>query len=79
MRSARSDFCRVLFIEVELVTRRVRRVRYSVGTCPAMSASCRDLFVEVVCVSVCVRRGRLSAQKCSEMWVIVGTCTTMYS
>jgi len=70
-----SAFSRDMFFEVGLVSGRVRRGRFSVGTCSAKSAYCRDMSEEVgYCRDVNgevllvwgrVRRGRLSGGTCS--------------
>jgi len=47
------------------VSRLVRRGRFIVGTCPAMSGLCRDQFIEVGLVSGRDRRGRVNVGTCS--------------
>jgi len=53
-----------VFGEVGLISVRVRRGRFSVGTCSAKSGYCRDLFGDVGLVSGLVRRGRVSVGMC---------------
>jgi len=49
---------------VGFVSGRVRRGRFTVGMCSAISAKCLDVFDEVGLVSRRVRRGRLNFGTC---------------